>query len=108
MTGKATENLKREVGRTLQNTDICGDLKKNSCTRTNCNRRHVKLDSIQPLECPICRNKIVMNSFGAVTCGHILCYNCALKCLKDAIDSKQSITIYCPMCRCEGGYKKLR
>lgn len=64
MTGKATENLKREVGRTLQNTDICGDFKTNICTRTNCNRRHIKLDGRQSLECPICRDQIVMNSFG--------------------------------------------
>ena len=106
MTGKATENLKKEVGRTLQNTNICGDFKKGICIRENCNRRHVKVDNMQPLECPICRDQIVTSSFGAVICRHILCYECALKCLNAKLDEEQ-LTVYCPMCRIKGKYKKL-
>lgn len=93
ITGKATENLKREVGRTLQNTDICNDFKKNICQRIKCKLRHIRLDT-QPLQCPICRGQIILlhnsyiilckdsiESFGAAICGHILCYNCALRCI---------------------------
>lgn len=107
MTGKATENLKREVGRTLQNTDICGDFKNDMCIRRNCDRRHVKLDDRQPLECLICREQITIKSFGAATCGHMFCYNCALKCLNNDVDKGNSIKLQCPMCRSQGGYKNL-
>lgn len=105
MTGKATENLKREVGRTLQNTDICGDLKKNVCKRENCNRRHVK--PLERLQCFICTYQISTDTFGAVSCGHILCYNCALRILSDTVNTDNSLKICCPQCKCIGKYKKL-
>jgi len=103
MSGKATENLKREVGRTLQNTNICGDFKKNVCKRSICHRRHIKLDG-KPLECPICREQIVIKSFGAALCGHMFCYNCALRCLDNDINGE--IAVRCPMCRSKCVYKK--
>lgn len=106
ITRKATENLKREVGRTLQNTNICGDFKKGMCTRTTCKHRHVKFNT-SPLECPICRDKIVMDTFGALTCGHILCLECASKLLKDDDTYNEDIIIECPMCRGKRKYKKL-
>ncbi|XP_024869960.1 zinc finger CCCH domain-containing protein 10-like [Temnothorax curvispinosus] len=107
MTGKTTENLKKEVGRTLQNTNICGDFKNNVCKRSICNRRHVKLDDLQPLECPICRDTITLKSIGVPLCGHMFCYNCGLKCLSSNTVKGGSIVVYCPMCRSEQPYKKL-
>lgn len=105
ITGKATENLKREVGRTLQNVDICNDFKKNICHRVKCNFRHIKLDDMEPLQCPICREQIIIESFGAAICGHIFCYNCALKCISRNIN-EETIKVDCPMCRSENVYKK--
>jgi hypothetical protein len=105
MTGKATETLKREVRRTLQNTNICGDFKNNVCKRTSCNRRHVKLDT-QPLECPICCEQIDTESFGAALCGHMFCYNC-VTCIDGYVNREGLITVQCPMCRTQSIYKKL-
>lgn len=45
------------------------------------------------------------NSFGAITCGHMVCYSCALKC--SDTDEEQFIIITCPICRSKGKYKEL-
>ncbi|XP_011705593.1 PREDICTED: uncharacterized protein LOC105460802 [Wasmannia auropunctata] len=105
-TGKPTDNLKREVGRTLQSTNICGDFKKNVCKRTKCKRRHVKLDDIEPLECPVCRDEMIIENFGAGYCGHIFCMKCAFRLLNDEVESGK-IKVNCPICRQETIYKKL-
>lgn len=105
-TGEATEHMKREVGRTLQTTNICGDFKPSVCKRASCNRRHIKIDDIHPLECPICCQEITVQSFGAAYCGHMFCYNCALRCLDNRIDNQSSITVNCPICRSPSSYKK--
>jgi len=101
ITGNATENLKREIGRTLQSVNICGDFKNNLCKRAICNRRHITLDT-QPLECPICREIIVTKTFGAAFCGHIFCHNCLLRLI--SYDEE----IKCPMCRRFVTYKKFK
>lgn len=104
ITGKPTDNLKREVGRTLQSVNVCGDLKKNTCKRTNCNRRHIH--NTLPLECPICREIIVMESFGAgIWCGHIFCYNCALHLINN---NDEEMIVQCPICRIHVKYKQLK
>lgn len=102
VTGKATDNLKREVGRTLQSVNICGDFKKNLCKRAICNRRHICHD-VQPLECPICQERIVTKTFGAATCGHIFCYNCALQFISP---DEEGINIKCRICGLHVKYKK--
>lgn len=108
MTGKATENLKKEIGRTLQNSDICGDFKKNICKRTKCYRRHIKSDdSMQDLECPICRDEIMSEFLGAALCGHIFCYKCALRCLNNNENETGLINLYCPLCNSNSMYKRL-
>ncbi|XP_024882549.1 uncharacterized protein LOC112461518, partial [Temnothorax curvispinosus] len=61
-TGKATEYLKQEVGRTLQNPNICKDFKNDNCNRDNCNLRHV--NSNRSLECPICCEEVKRDTFG--------------------------------------------
>lgn len=103
-TGKETENLKREVGRTLQSSSICGDFKNGICTRTKCRLRHVKLNDIA-LQCPICSENMIVERFGAGDCGHVFCLICALRCSNDT--NKQYIEIMCPICRRILPYKKL-
>lgn len=106
--GKATERLKREIGRTLQESYICGDFKSGTCERQNCNRRHINTD---PLECRICHEQINIDNLGASVCGHMLCYTCALKCIPEVYEieggnENDLIKIKCPMCRTVNEYKK--
>ncbi|XP_011859953.1 PREDICTED: uncharacterized protein LOC105557345 [Vollenhovia emeryi] len=103
-TGKPTEHLKREVARTLQNTNICGDFKTSVCNRTKCKRRHIKLDNSEPLECPICTKAIIIENFGAGDCGHIFCCKCASRIVNETNDEMK---VQCPICRFTGEYKKL-
>lgn len=107
-TGNPTKNLKREVGRTLQNKNICNDYKTSVCNRANCKRRHIKLDDIKTsLTCVICTLKITVNNFGAAECGHIFCYDCALQMLSDDTKNVEIIKVKCPICRFKANYIKL-
>lgn len=109
--GKATEHLKQEVGRTLQESNICGDFKRGSCTREDCNRRHIS--TANTMECTICRFDIEEDNLGAASCGHVLCYNCALRQaeLPDVYevreDNENDMIIKCPFCMRNKHYKKL-
>jgi len=102
-TGKETEQLKREVGRTLQSSNICGDFKKGVCRRQKCRLRHIKNDA--SLECPICRDEITVERFGAGDCGHVFCWSCARRCLNDT--QEHGIEVKCPICRHTLPYNKL-
>lgn len=102
-TGKESEHLKREVGRTLQSSSICGDYKNGDCTQTKCRLRHVKFNAC--LQCPIRRENITVESLGAGECGHMFCLIWALRCSNDT--NKQFIEITCPICRRTIPYIKL-
>lgn len=106
-TGKPTKNLKREVGRTLQNKNICNDYKTSVCNRANC-KRHIKLDDIKTsMTCVICILKITVNNFGAAECGHIFCYDCALQMLSDDTKKCRNNKSKSPICRFKANYIKL-
>ncbi|XP_024894113.1 uncharacterized protein LOC112468927 [Temnothorax curvispinosus] len=104
-TGKETEQLKREVGRTLQNSSICGKFKNGDCTLPKCRLRHVKYD-VAPLECTICTEIINVEHLGAGDCGHIFCANCAMRCLIND-EYENFVETRCPICRKSVPYKKL-
>ena len=99
-----TENLKKEVGRTLQSKNICHDYKISSCNRDKCERRHIKFDDIKPLKCSICITNITINNFGATECGHVFCYKCALQLLDDYAVNVEIIKVKCPICRFTADY----
>lgn len=102
-TGKVTENLKREIGRTLQMSYICGDFKNGVCNRQKCKLRHVKFEDIKPMQCPICNENMTFQLLGAAYCGHLLCVSCAVRCLAN----ENVMEIKCPICRHLGPYVKL-
>ncbi|KAL0108683.1 hypothetical protein PUN28_015279 [Cardiocondyla obscurior] len=93
-TGKASDRMRTEVGRTLQNTNICGDYKSGRCQRENCNRRHIA--HTEKMECIICCQEVSRDTFGAGRCKHVYCYTCALKCA-DYIQTEDILTIECPI-----------
>lgn len=108
-TGKATEYLKREVGRTLQNSNICKDFKNGNCNRDNCYLRHLHFNN-RTLDCSICCEQIEYSTFGTCTCGHMICSTCALKCTYSTYgepEDDELITVKCPMCRSIVHYKQL-
>ncbi|KAL0117652.1 hypothetical protein PUN28_008804 [Cardiocondyla obscurior] len=103
-TGVVTNQLRYEVGRTLQNTNICGDYKTGQCSRENCQRRHIAHRDV--LECVVCCDTIVRDTFGAANCGHIFCNTCALKC-EGPSQNNNILTVVCPVCQSVGGYEQL-
>ncbi|KAM0736149.1 hypothetical protein ACS0PU_010110 [Formica fusca] len=105
-TGNPTEHLKREVGRTLQNKNICSDFKTSVCNRTKCKLHYIKLDDSESLQCPICTKTMTTEKFGTGECGHIFCYDCALRMLSDMVHA-EIIKVHCPICRSTTEYKKL-
>lgn len=104
-TGVITEYMKREIGRTLQISNICGDFKYNTCNRTKCKLRHINWESTMSMACIICTNNLNVENIGAGNCGHLLCHNCALWSLYN--EDRQQIEIRCPVCRSICEYNKL-
>jgi len=104
-TGVATENLKSEIGRTLQNKNICRNFKNNACKQTKCKLRHVNVEN-KSLECRICKKTIIKEIFGTGEWGHIFCYDCALYRLQDRVNSDIK-EVYCVICRSITTYIKL-
>ncbi|KAL0114876.1 hypothetical protein PUN28_011910 [Cardiocondyla obscurior] len=104
--GEANEQLKRKVGRTLQNTNICGDYKTGVCEREVCDRRHIKKKDVKPLECPICAKKITVQTFGATECGNMVCLDCSLKGLENREIDEDRIMVLCPKCKKISEYKR--
>ncbi|XP_070529970.1 zinc finger CCCH domain-containing protein 10-like [Cardiocondyla obscurior] len=103
-TGLSSAKLRYEVGRTLQNSIICGDYKAGRCNRTDCQRRHIGHD--EKLECIVCCGEIVLDTFGASSCGHVYCYTCALKC-QGPPRPYTMLTVVCPVCRSVPSYEQL-
>lgn len=103
-TGIMTEHIKREVGRSIQHFNICGDFKIKTCNRLKCKLRHIKLEDLKPMTCIICTENIIVENFGAGDCGHIFCYNCALRSLYN--EAGQQMKIQCAVCKCVNEYKK--
>lgn len=106
-TGRLTENMQREVSRSLQDPSLCGDYKNGNCKRNKCKLKHVKFNDT-PFECCVCRDDMTVQNFGAADCGHMFCFNYALRCIHDRCnDLGLTINVTCPLCRQTQPYRKL-